>query len=88
MLDHTFRCMPVAALNTGAGMQVVLNYTTNKDTSRRHPVIKESGSTLLVIAKGFAWTKTLPRKTAKMRGKLFVKRKVFVENRVISDPIP
>jgi hypothetical protein len=35
VLAHTFRYTPVAALNAGAGMQVVLNYTTDKETSRQ-----------------------------------------------------
>jgi hypothetical protein len=38
VLAHAFRYTPVAVLNAGAGMRVVLNYTTNKDTSRQTEV--------------------------------------------------
>lgn len=47
VLAHTFRYTPVAALNAGAGMQAVLNYTTDKETSRQTEItqVLEGGGT-------------------------------------------
>ena len=38
VLAHAFRYTPVTALNAGAGMQVVLKYTTSKETQRQTQV--------------------------------------------------